>query len=270
MKEKKHQNVPSPLSRRDFIKAGGGTAVGVGAGALLAGNALAQVCGIATGKQPLGPFFPSEGTAERPIREDADPAIPSYLANDNDLTFVRGKQGTAAGQVAHIHGHISDENCRPVSSATVVIWQACASGRYNHRGDVDNRDFRHPLTGETIQRTLDPSFQFWGQATTDEAGEYQFKTVVPGFYPANLQSGWYRPPHIHFLLSFIGHPQFVTQMYFRGADIADNDWIQQLNQRDVLLQNPDMSGQQREQLIVDFQASPEGLRGRFDLALPKT
>ena len=239
------------LSRRNFFNL-----AGAGVGTLLAGSSLAQACGIATSEQPLGPFFPRPGTPQSPIGE-----------NDNDLTFVNGQQGSATGQVVHVKGQLTDGACRPISGATLIIWQASASGRYNHRGDAANQSFSHPVTGEVIERSLDPFFQYWGQATSDEKGEYLFKTIVPGFYPADLQSNWYRPPHIHFLVSAMGFPQLVTQMYFRGGEIADNNWIQQLNQRDFLLQNSDMTSEQREKLVVDFKREGGHRVGQFDIIL---
>lgn len=256
-------------SRRNFFK------IGLGAvGTLAASNSLAQLCGINTGEQPLGPFFPRAGTPEDPIREDNDPTTPIYLANDNDLTFVRGRNGTAKGQVVYVTGQVTDDACNPVPNATIIIWQASASGRYNHKGDAENKDFRHPQTGEVIQRTLDPAFQYWGRTLTNERGEYQFKTVIPGFYPADLRSKWYRPPHIHFMVSATGFPQFVTQMYFEGDKIVDNEWIQTLNERDFLLQTNTISSEQRDKLLVKFSDDPtgvitDGLVGQFDLNLTR-
>ena len=86
---------------------------------------------------------------------------------------------------------------------------------------------------------------------------------------ADLQNGWYRPPHIHFMISATGKPQFVTQMYFRGEALLDNDWIQQLNRRDFLLQHQELSAEQKEQLIVDFEPKDarQELVGRFDIKL---
>ena len=217
-------------TRRNFFKVGLGTI-----GTLATTHSLAQICGI-TGEQPLGPFFPRAETPEDPIREDNDPTTPIFLANDSDLTFVRGRSGKAKGQVVYIKGQVTDESCHPVSNAILIIWQASQSGRYNHNGDTDNQAFRHPQTGKMIQRTLDPSFQYWGQTLTNENGEYQFKTIVPGFYPTH-QRGWYRPPHIHVMVSATGFPQLVTQMYFDGDKIIDNQWIQTLNTGDFLLQS---------------------------------
>ena len=37
------------------------------------------------------------------------------------------------------------------------------------------------------------------------------------------------------MISATGYPQLVTQMYFDGDKIANNDWIQELNTKDFLL-----------------------------------
>jgi protocatechuate 3,4-dioxygenase beta subunit len=257
------------IQRRNFFKVGLTTA-GVMAGA----QGLAQICGLQTGAQPLGPFFPNEGTPLDPVRENTDSTLPISLANDSDLTFVRGRTGRATGQVVYLSGQVTNESCEPIARASIVIWQAAASGRYNHRGDADNHDFEHPVTGEIIKRTHDPYFQYWGRTLTDENGGYNFKTIVPGFYPADLRNKWYRPPHIHFMVSATGYPQFVTQSYFRGEHIVQNDFYQELNERDLLLQSPNLNREQREKLIVDFSPDAtglltDGLLGRFDIQLKR-
>lgn len=261
------ENMKSPVttsSRRNFFK----VAIGA-AGSLAAIPGFTQVCGMITGKQPIGPFFPNEGTPEDPIREGQDPTTPIYLANDNDLTVVRGRVGQAQGQVIQIVGQVRDSNCQPITGANLIIWQASSSGRYNHKGDQENHDFIHPKTGVVIKRSHDPFFQYWGRTVTDTNGAYKFKTIIPGFYPADLNTGWYRPPHIHFMVSATGHHQLVTQLYFRGDSIVDNDFIQELNQKDPLLQDKNLSREQRQALIVDFKNSPDNdcLVGSFNMQL---
>lgn len=255
------------FSRRKLFQWGAGAL-----GTLAASPSLAQVCGVATGNQVLGPFFPNPGTPEDPIHEDPDPTTPIYLANDCDLTFVKGRSGVAEGQVVYIKGKVLDENCKAIPHATIIIWQASASGRYNHKGDAANPDFAHPITGEIVQRRHDPFFQYWGRAITDENGDYQFKTIVPGFYPADLENGWYRPPHIHFMVAATGYPQFVTQMYFKGEKLIDSSWIEELNLKDFILQDSRLSLQQREELIVNFQQDSlfgGELVGTFDIKLKR-
>lgn len=255
-------------SRRNFFRVGL-TAAGVA----VAGRSFAQMCSdVVTGVQPLGPFFPQAGTPEQPVQEDK--SQPIHLANDSDLTVVKGKAGQAKGQIVYVRGQLTGKDCRSIAGATIIIWQASESGRYNHVRDSVNHDFAHPKTGETIQRELDASFQYWGKAVTDAEGRYEFKTIVPGFYPADLQDGWYRPPHIHMMVSAMGYPQMVTQMYFRGSELINNDFIQELNQSDYLLQSESLTAEQRDKLIVDFARDPlgqkkDGLVGNFDIVLTR-
>lgn len=257
------------VSRRGFFRVGMGAA-----GTLVASRTLAELCGKTTGEQPLGPFFPKPGTPEDPIREDRNPATPIYLANDGDLTIVKGRSGLADGQKVYVKGQVTNAACQPIPNATLIVWQASKSGRYNHKGDDENHDFHHPKTGEIIKRTMDHSFQYWGKILTNENGEYEFKTIVPGFYPADLQSGWYRPPHIHFMVSATGYPQLVTQLYFKSDKIDNNEWIQELNEKDAILQVSSITAEQRERLIVEFVESKDpsygdGLLGQFNISLAR-
>lgn len=254
------------LSRRGFFKK---ASLGL-AGTMATGTALAQVCKPATGAQGLGPFFPRPGTPVDEIMEDG--SQPIYLANDNDLTFINGRDGKATGQEVVVKGVLTNDKCEPIPNATIIIWQASKTGRYNHTGDAVNENFLHPVTGEMIERKLDPFFQSWGQTTTNADGEYEFRTIVPGFYPADVDDGWYRPPHIHFLVSATGYEQFVTQMYFRGDAIDDNEFIQELNAKDLLLQGDNLTEAQRENLIVDFELSDlmdPAMHGEFNIALSR-
>jgi protocatechuate 3,4-dioxygenase beta subunit len=148
-----------------------------------------------TPQQPEGPFYP--------VRDQPD--------KDNDLTYVSGRRGVAKGTVVYLQGIVSDVNCTPIKHAVVEIWQACASGRYNHPGDQENPG------------ALDPNFQYWGIATSDKNGLYTFKTILPGHYKA--APDWMRPPHIHFKVHKMGHHELTTQMYFSGNQYNEGDLI---------------------------------------------
>ena len=59
-------------------------------------------------------------------------------------------------------------------------------------------------------------------------------------------------------------------MYFRGEQIADNNFVQELNEQDFLLQSSSMTAAQRRELVVDFVADSrrkDGLVGKFDITL---
>ena len=52
---------------------------------------------------------------------------------DNDLIMNYAKDGLPIGERIVVHGHVLDENGRPVRNALVEIWQANAAGRYRHK-----------------------------------------------------------------------------------------------------------------------------------------
>lgn len=188
-------------------------------------KSVAQVCGL-TPTQPEGPFYP--------IKDQAD--------KDTDLTWVQGRNGQALGEVIFVQGVVLDEKCQPVSGAIVEIWQACASGKYDHPGDHEN------------PAPLDPHFQYWGRALTDQKGNYLFKTVIPGAYSAG--EGWMRPPHIHFKVHKRGFLELTTQMYFKG---------QKYNEGDLILQR--LGRSEQAQVVIELKEQEGRKVANFTLTL---
>lgn len=190
-------------SRRDLLKHTlTASAALIGVSSLAKAQYGAQCLNGKTPKQPEGPFYP----------------IVDQLDKDNDLINIRGSQKIAKGQVILVQGVVTDQNCQAVPGVLVEIWQACHTGKYNHAGDPN-------------PAALDPDFQYWGKAVTNERGEYRFRTIVPGAYPAG--DGWIRPPHIHFKVSKRGYLELITQMYFAGHDLNMKDfYIQRLSKAD--------------------------------------
>lgn len=218
----------SNSDRRQFLKLGAG-AVGVLALSNPLAKAFAAGCGP-TPPQTPGPFYPGE----------------SRFSRNNDLTHIPGHSSRATGQVIYVRGTVVDQSCNPVQGANVEIWQACASGKYNNPKDPN-------------PAPIDPHFKYWAEAFTNQNGEYIFKSIIPGAYPAD--TNWTRPPHIHFKVSRLGYRELVTQMYFNGDA---------LNDRDLILQQ--IPASERRRVIVDFQRSPVGfepgsLIGNFDITL---
>ena len=135
---------------------------------------------------------------------------------------------------------------QPLSGIQIEVWQANSHGRYNHPSD-------------TNPAPLDPNFEGYATLTTDSDGRYRFKTIKPGAYPTD--SGAVRPPHIHF--EVIGRfNRLVTQMYFAGDPLNDEDAILQL------------AGANASRLIVSLQPpTPEleadSLMAVWDIVLDK-
>ncbi|MFN4942778.1 MAG: protocatechuate 3,4-dioxygenase [Akkermansiaceae bacterium] len=178
------------MKRRQFFK--GGVVTGALAG--ITGVSAEEL--VKTPKQIEGPFYPKVAQKDK----------------DFDLTKIEGQEGTAAGKVVIISGAILNTDGTPVEDATVDLWQANAAGRYNHPSDKN-------------EAPLDPNFQGWAIVPSGKNGEFKFKTVIPGSYPASKD--WSRPPHIHFKVSKLGYVELITQMYFPGEKLNDTDKLLQ-------------------------------------------
>jgi protocatechuate 3,4-dioxygenase beta subunit len=183
------------------------------------------------------------------VTETTGPTFsPERFAAIEDLTICHtGKP--ALGERIIVAGRITDEDGRPVRRTMVEIWQANATGRYDHAGDQHDAP-------------LDPNFHGAGRVFTDGDGNYSFITIRPGAYPwPNDRNAW-RPNHIHF--SFFG-PAFatrlVTQMYFPGDPLLALD--------PIFNGVPDEAARRR--LIADFDlelTQPDFALGyRFDVVL---
>ena len=119
---------------------------------------------------------------------------------DHDLT--RQHEGEPIGQRIIVHGHVREEDGRPVPDTLVEIWQANAGGRYRHRWD----NWPSPI---------DPNFTGVGRCLTAKDGSFRFVTIRPGIYPWGNHANAWRPAHIHFSLFGRAFTQrLVTQMYF--------------------------------------------------------
>ncbi len=178
------------MKRREFFRksVAGATAVGV------TGASAAEL--TKTPSEIEGPFYP----------------VVAQKDKDFDLTKVEGMEGVAKGKAVFISGEVVDTFGNPVGEATVDLWQANAAGRYRHPHDSN-------------PAPLDPNFQGWAVVPSGAKGEFKFKTVVPGAYPA--AEGWVRPPHIHFKVSKKGYVEVTTQMYFPGEKLNATDRLLQ-------------------------------------------
>ena len=183
----------------------------------------------ATPRQTAGPFFPKRDQADK----------------DLDMTRIAGHEKAALGEVCVIEGRVLDEDGKPVADALVDIWQANHHGRYDHEADPN-------------PAPLDPDFQGWARLRTDAEGRYRVRTIKPGAYP--VESGWSRPPHIHFKVARRGFHELTTQMYFAGDPLNDVDRL--------LLAIPEAD---RPQLVVAFSAASEDAprAGAFDIVLKR-
>lgn len=228
-------------NRRKFL-----AKAGLLTGALFGAKTFAGACkqSVAQTKGPFPPLHVDNKSTGNP-----GPKI-SIQDRDVDLTQVQGRTNTALGQIILLKGKVVDENCRPVSGAAVHMWQADNEGNYNHMRDVRP----NPIN-------LDPDFQYSGIAHTDSEGEFEFKTIVPKYYPiafdANDRPTIFRTAHLHFSVKQLGYRTLVTQSYFEGDILDEIDEIRRLNKTDIILTESTALGGRRQRkelkpLIVNF------------------
>jgi protocatechuate 3,4-dioxygenase beta subunit len=154
---------------------------------LLPGPTLAQAASLPpTPPQVEGPYYPTQKLADR----------------DNDLTRV-GNGPQAQGEVLSLSGRLVDTANTPIPAARIEIWQT------DHRGI-----YMHPNDPGTANR--DRTFQSYGEAITDEAGRFNFRTILPGLYGP-------RPRHLHVKIVPRQGPGLTTQLYFKGDERLSRD-----------------------------------------------
>jgi len=126
------------------------------------------------------------------------------------------------GRAVVLTGLVLTRRCRPVARALVDLWHA------DDKGDYDNRGFRCR-----------------GHVLTDEAGRYQFRTIMPALYPG-------RTRHYHVKVASAGRSLLTTQLYFPNEPG---------NARDGLFQRA---------LLMRVGQSGEGLAAQFSFVLDMT
>jgi catechol 1,2-dioxygenase len=123
------------------------------------------------------------------------------------------------GERLVIAGKVLSSDCRTRLPNTLIeIWQANNAGQY----DTDK-------PGNFTERV---DFHLRGMMLTDQQGNYEFETIMPGRYPVppNLPglekyAGLTRPAHIHFRVSESLHVPLTTQLYFKDDPyIAKDPW----------------------------------------------
>lgn len=195
-----------------------------------------------------GPLQPLMKLAE-PLSAMSAPRFSPQFATTQDADLTAHGKGTPLGERMVLHGQVTDETGAPVRNSLIEIWQANASGRYDHPGD-------------THDAPLDPNFHGWGRALTDDQGHYRFITIRPGPYPWKNHAYAWRPAHIHFsLFGNVYAQRIITQMYFPGDPMLALDPIYN--------SIPDPKARERLICTLDLESGVEEVMTgyRFDIVL---
>jgi hydroxyquinol 1,2-dioxygenase len=134
------------------------------------------------------------------------------------------KSGDQLGEIGagdkpmFVRHKVTGTNGKPLANAIVDVWQPNGEGYYY------------------VQRDYLPEWNFYGRFHTDENGEINFLTVVPGDYPVptsgvtggllhKLGRHGYRACHVHYMIHAPGHEPLTTMMYFNHSPYVDSDTI---------------------------------------------
>lgn len=137
------------------------------------------------------------------------PARAAANAHEWDMTRIAPGRPRGQGEPIEVTGTLRTSSGKAVAGALIEAWNANKNGRYTHI--EDHTDYE-----------LDPNFLGLGRTVTDEAGNYRFWTISPGYYLARADIGRFRPKHIHFSISG-GSSRLITQMYFADGPYNDTD-----------------------------------------------
>jgi protocatechuate 3,4-dioxygenase alpha subunit len=117
----------------------------------------------------------------------------------------------AIGRHITIEGTVRDGAGAVVPDSLVEIWQANAAGRYAHPDDHQSKP-------------LDPNFNGYGRAPTDDDGRFVIETVMPGRVPG--PDATQQAPHL--LLGVLARgvlTRLVTRVYFDDEPSTPEDPI---------------------------------------------
>ena len=148
------------------------------------------------------------------------------LTNRHSITQIAAPD--APGEQIRLRCRVLDVDGAPVNDAMIEIWQADASGKYNHPDDGGNG----------------AGFSGFGRAATNEKGECEFETIRPGNVPGPENTT--QAPHLNVGVYARGILlQLYTRIYFAGDPANNADPVLALvaaERRDTLLAKPESSG----------------------------
>ena len=137
-----------------------------------------------------------------------------YKLGDN---IARGKEAQR-GEPTVVSGKVLDTKGRPLSNATIDVWQSDDIGYYD------------------VQDVNQPEMNLRGIFKTNESGEFWFRTIKPAAYPIPTDgpvgellraSGRdaMRPAHIHFWIKSDGYKDLITHLFVAGDKYLDSDAV---------------------------------------------
>ena len=165
---------------------------------------------------------------------------PEIQLGDNIALYVNGEN-------CFVRGKVKDSGGKPISGASIDVWQSGPDGLYDVQKEKNIVDLR-------------------GKMKTDSKGEYFFKTVKPQYYPVptdgpvgeilNLLGRHpFRPAHIHFIIKANGYVDLTTHVFIDGDPYLDSDTVFAVKKslvKKLTNKIDESSGEQYKELVFDI------------------
>ena len=160
---------------------------------------------------------------------------PFYVANPPHYENGHNICLDGKGEPMVVRGRVTNAAGAPIAGATVDAWQTNDDGFY----DVQ-------------QKGVQPEMNLRGVFTTNDRGEYWFRSVKPRWYPipgdgpvgamlTAMGRSNIRPAHVHFIVRAAGYDDVVTHVFPPDCPYLDTDAVFGV----------------KERLIGDFQVSDD-------------
>ena len=196
---------------------------------------------------------PEEGTSSSVLG-------PFHIEGAPPLAIGGDLQGDVGGETVLVEGYIRANDGKPISGASVDIWQTAPNGLYSSQDP--NQD----------------TYSFHGLLTTGSDGRYAFTTVrpVPYTVPTDGPVGeilnatgrhpW-RPSHLHFIIKAEGYRTLVTEVFPEDDPYLDHDTVFGVRSDLILRYEPQPAGTFPEGYAVSGKIEGSWSKVNFDLIL---
>lgn len=142
-----------------------------------------------------------------------------------------------AGEIMHLSGTIYKEDQKtPFKNGLIEIWQCDEELTYDNISD---------------------SFKYRAAQKTGADGKYHFITTKPQAYKIRPDSDVYRPAHIHMRISGESQQDLITQIYFRGDPIIEEDASASLPEAVNRIMSVTKNNKNENQVIFDIVMAKE-------------
>ena len=161
---------------------------------------------------------------------------PFYVDDSPELPEGGDMSEGVEGEPCYITGHVRNLKGEPIVGAKLDMWQADEEGTY----EVQLTDHEGPYLRGIYHSGAD--------------GRYLVKTIAPLGYAIPMDGpvgdlirktdiSYFRPAHIHFIMTAPGYQKIITHLFKRGTEYLENDVVYGVKQ----------------ELITDFKKNPPGV-----------